>query len=280
MTKSNNPLQQFFRQPAVYVRLPSGGNFWSDGSLIPSKTNEFPVYPMTAIDEITYRTPDGLFNGQAVVSVIQSCLPNVLDAWDMPTMDVNAVLIAIRIASFGHELALTTTCPACNNEDDVGIDLRTILDQMHTPDYTVQIKQGDVEITIRPISYREQTKINISQYENQRRLNLNNESDLSDEQKIKNITDIMKQITDLTIELLKCSIVSIRVPGTLVTESQFIDEYLHNCDRGMFTKIRDTVIGLRESAEIKPMKWKCTGCGHEYDQPISLDQSNFFGNAS
>ena len=32
------------------------------------------------IDEITFKTPDALLNGQATVDVIQSCIPNIKDA--------------------------------------------------------------------------------------------------------------------------------------------------------------------------------------------------------
>ena len=74
---SNNPLKQFFRQPAIYVRLPSQGKFYPPGVLEMPATGELPVYPMTAIDEITYRTPDALFNGQATVNVLQSCVPDI-----------------------------------------------------------------------------------------------------------------------------------------------------------------------------------------------------------
>jgi hypothetical protein len=88
----NNPLQQYFRQPAIHIKLPSNGEFYPNGSLDMPPTGEIPVYPMTAIDEITYRTPDALFNGQAVVSVIQSCIPNIKDAWASPATDVNAIL--------------------------------------------------------------------------------------------------------------------------------------------------------------------------------------------
>ena len=81
---SNNPLRQYFRQPAIYVRLPSAGQFYPPGALTIPANGEIPVLPMTAIDEITYRTPDALFNGSAVVSVIQSCVPSIKDAWQMP----------------------------------------------------------------------------------------------------------------------------------------------------------------------------------------------------
>jgi hypothetical protein len=126
MTQFANPLAQYFRQPAMYLQLPSEGNFWPQGTLTATQNKEIPVLPMTAIDEITYRTPDALFNGTAVVNVIQSCIPNIKNAWDAPSVDINAILVAIRIASYGHEMELTSQCPKCETVDDYGIDLRRL----------------------------------------------------------------------------------------------------------------------------------------------------------
>ena len=53
MTQTANPLRHFFRQPAIYLRLPSNGNFWPEGDLAMPQNRELPVLPMTAIDEIT-----------------------------------------------------------------------------------------------------------------------------------------------------------------------------------------------------------------------------------
>ena len=85
----NNPLKQYFRQPAIFIQLPSQGKFYKDGALVPTANGEYPVLPMTTLDEITYRTPDALFNGTAVANVIESCVPNIRDAWAMPGMDVD-----------------------------------------------------------------------------------------------------------------------------------------------------------------------------------------------
>ena len=93
----NNPLKQYFRQPAIYIKLPSQGQFYPEGALDMPPNGELPVYPMTAIDEITYRTPDALFNGNATVNVIQSCMPNIRDPWSIPAMDVDTILVSIRI---------------------------------------------------------------------------------------------------------------------------------------------------------------------------------------
>jgi hypothetical protein len=58
----NNPLTQYFRQPAIYIRLPSQGKFYPPSALNMPPNGELPILPMTSNDEITYRTPDALFN--------------------------------------------------------------------------------------------------------------------------------------------------------------------------------------------------------------------------
>jgi hypothetical protein len=281
MTQSNNPLKQFFRQPVIYLRLPSDGNFWDDKSLTMTQNRELPVYPMTAIDEITYRTPDALFNGQAVVDVIQSCVPAIKNAWNVPSVDINSILVAVRIASYGHAMEAGTTCPGCNKEDEFVLDLRTVLDQMRVPDYTETIKQGDLEITFRPITYEQQNHSNTEQFENQRLIRIiPTSTELTDDEKLKRMTDVMKSITQLTIRALKHSIASIRTPNAIVTEPEFIEEYLTQCDRGVFEQIKERVIKLREDTELRPIKLKCPHCENEYEQPLSLDQASFFGTAS
>ena len=159
MTKSsNNPLRQFFRQPSIYLKLPSNGQFWAPDSLELPENGEIPIYPMTAIDEISYRTPDALFNGQAVINVVQSCVPAIKDAGKIPSVDLNAILVAIRIASYGHSLDINTTCPECKNEDEFSVDLRMILDSLRCPDYSEQMDQGDLQVKFKPSSYEEQNK--------------------------------------------------------------------------------------------------------------------------
>jgi rubredoxin len=280
MTQSINPLQQYFRQPAIYIRLPSAGKFWPPGSIDLPENRELPVLPMTAIDEITYRTPDALFNGQAVVTVIQSCLPNIRDAWRMPTVDVNSVLIAIRIASYGHELEISTTCPNCETESDYVLDLRNVLDQLESPDYNATMNQGDLEVTFTAMDYAQQNAINIEQFENQRMIGMIPDSDLPEEEKLARMTDLMKTITDLTIRAMVHSIAQIRTPTATVTEREHIREFLSSCDRQMFTTVRDHVVELRRKTDLKPVHLKCSNCSHEYDQQLNLDMSSFFETAS
>jgi hypothetical protein len=280
MSQSANPLKQYFRQPSVYLSLPSEGNFWPAGSINMPPNKQLPVLPMTAIDEITYRTPDALFNGSAVVNVIQSCIPDIKDAWSAPGTDLNSILVAIRIASYGHDMDISSTCPNCGNEDEYTIDLRIVLEGLQMPDYSTPLKEGDLEITFQPMAYREQNNVNLQQFEEQRVLQTVPNSNLPDEQKLEMLNQALQKITELTVSALKWNVASIRTPQVLVTDPEHIEEFLRNSDRKLFIKIRDLIIEKRNTSEFKPVQIKCASCGHEYKQTVTLDQTSFFGQAS
>lgn len=280
MTANSNPLRQYFRQPAIYLRLPSGGRYWPEGSIDMPETGELPVLPMTAIDEITYRTPDALFNGQAVISVIQSCVPAVKDAWLAPNVDLNAILTAIRIASYGHNMPIETTCPSCENTDEYELDLRTVMDQQRCPDYAQHIVSGELEVVFQPMTYRDSNHVSSLQFEEQRILQMIPNSELDQDTKIERLNEIMRKISGLTVEALKHSIAEVRTPTGTVMDPQHIEEFLQNCDRRLFNTIRDHIIELRRQTDLRPMRIACTACTKEYDQPLTLDMTSFFGPAS
>lgn len=276
----NNPLQQYFRQPAIYIRLPSQGNFYPDGTLDMPPNGEIPVYAMTAIDEITYRTPDALFNGSAVTSVVQSCVPNIKNAWAIPAVDIDTILISIRIASYGHSMEINTQCPSCKEEAEHGVDLRVLLDNIKTPDYQESLIHRDMEFFFRPMTYKDLNQNNQMQFEEQRILQTISDVNASEADRTKAMGEALKKITELTVNAMTISIAAIKTPSALVTEKSFIEDFLKNCDKNLFAQIRDRVIGLKTQSEIQPLKLKCSSCGHEYQQAITLDMTSFFADAS
>jgi len=276
----NNPLRQYFRQPSIYIRLPSAGKFYPEGALDMAPNGEIPVLPMTAVDEITYRTPDALFNGSAMVSVIQSCIPNIRDPWNIPAMDVDTILLGIRVASYGHDMELGTTCPGCKHEDNYGVDLRHVLDRMKTPDYNTSVKHRDLEFYFRPMTYKNLNDNNQSQFEQQKLLSILPDSDIAEPDKIAAISDALRKITTMTIDALCQSIAAVKTPQALVTEPEFIRELMQNCDRNVFNSVRDKIIELKTQAEMQPLDITCPECKHNYQQTFTLDMTSFFAAAS
>lgn len=276
----SNPLKQYFRQPAIYIKLPSEGRYYAAGALETTPNGEYPVLPMTTLDEITYRTPDALFNGSAVPAVIQSCVPNIKDAWGMPAMDIDTVLIAIRIATYGHEMPITTKCPACETEADYGVDLRKTLDSIGRPDYNQSLDMGDLKIVLKPMTYKQITANSMAQFEDQKTMQMLQDDSIDDQTRATKLGEILKKITAMTTHALAENIAVIVTPQAQVTDPKHISEWLANCDRAMFTKVRDHILNVKASAELQPLKVKCGNCGHEYSQAFTLDMSNFFEDAS
>jgi hypothetical protein len=244
-------------------------------------SGEIPIYPMTAIDEITYRTPDALFNGEAVVSVLASCVPNIHDAWAIPTTDLDALLIAIRIASYGHEIDIDSTCPECSTEHSYGLDLRSFMDQLKVTDYSQPFTLGDLTFYFKALNYREVTDNGLEQFEYQKTLQaLNEANNMEERDKVSRLNSMMKNLIAVTVKAMSQSIVEIRTQDTVVSDRLHIEEFLTQCDRAVFNQIRDHVIEIREENELQPLTITCPNCSHEYRQNFTLDMANFFGSAS
>ena len=64
---------------------------------------------------------DALLNGQSVVDVVQSCVPSIKNAWAVPTIDMDALLVAIRMATFGEKLEVKGQVPNTTIERAFGL---------------------------------------------------------------------------------------------------------------------------------------------------------------
>ena len=282
VTNTNNPLLKYFRQPKIYIRLPSKGNFYPKGAIEIPESGEFAVYPMTAKDELFFKTPDALINGESVVEVIKSCIPGIKDPWKMPSIDSDAVLIAIRLATYGETMEVSTKLPVTGEFRDFEIDLRSLLDQLSEFNYEQYLQINDaITVELRPTTYKEFTKTSLKTFEEQRILKLVDDDTITDENKLQAFSNSFKKLTNLTLEMVTDSIVSIDTPEGKVTDRNFITEFFNNSDKAMFDMILKHLEKMKNS--IKPMKVYSTpedianGIPAEFEVPITFDQSNFFG---
>ena len=281
---NTNPLRKYFRQPKVYLKLPSRGKFYTPGAIDIPDSGEIPVYAMTAKDELIIKTPDALLNGEATVEVIKSCIPNIKDPWKMPSIDSDAILIAIRLATYGEKLEITTKVPEVGEEKTFEIDLRMLLDQLITFEFDPFITiDDDMTVEIRPTNYKEFTENALKTFEEQRIFRLVNDTTIPDEQKLSAFATSFRKLTELTIDLVVNSIVCIDTTDGKVTDKKHIRDFFANADRDTFEKILKHLERMRDESKIKPLKVRATpeeieaGAPEEYEIPITFDQSNFFG---
>lgn len=279
-TLSNNPLAKHFRQPALHLRLPSQGKWWKMGSLELPVTGEIPIYPMTARDEITMKTPDALLNGSSTAHVIESCCPSIKNAWDMPVSDLDTLLIAIRIATYGNEMDFTAVCPHCGEQNEHAIDLTVMLSNIGLLNWEEPIKVNGLAITLKPMSYEEYNKNSLGNFNEQRLIQLSQDETLSDEEKTQRFNSLFNQLIESGIEQMSFNIHSITTEdGTTVSDRAFIKEFLDNCEKSIWEAIKAKLDGLRDSNKYNELNLTCSNneCSKEFKAPFLFEQSNFFG---
>ena len=277
-----NPLRKYFRQPKVYITLPSKGKFYPEGDIEIPETNEFPVFAMTAKDELTMKTPDALLNGAATVDVIRSCIPTIKNPWAMPSIDLDAALIAIRIATYGDQMEITTKVPGTGEERTFTIDLRQLLNKLVTKEYDTETVINDMKVSIRPLTYKEFTDASLKTFEEQRIFNLVNDDEIPDQEKLARFNVSFQKLTDLTVTSLAKSIVKIAIGDTEVTNNVHIDEFVKNADKDFYNQVLAHIETQRDLFVLEPLKVTSSeediaaGAPKEYEVPITFDQSNFF----
>jgi len=275
-SKKPNPLASYFRQPKLYIKLPSQGKYYPEGSLDVSEIGEYAVYAMTAKDELMLKTPDALMNGQATTEVIKSCIPAIKNPWQMPSIDIDAVLIAIRIATYGENMEFTSTCPKCRHFNELVFNLLGYLDHAHEFTYENEIDISPLKVFIKPYSYKEITRTNIKTLEQRKIMDIVNDNSLSEEEKLEQFGESFVKLTQLTVDVIAGCIERIETPEGIVDDSVLIKEFIENSDKSTFNAINERITDLKEKIALKSQHTKCQECEHEYDIDITMDQANFF----
>lgn len=279
MSESTNPLGKYFRQPQLYIRLPSDGKWYPNGALEMTETRELPIYAMTAIDEVTLKTPDALLNGQSTVNVIQSCAPNIKDPWVMPVVDLDAILIAIRKATYGNEMEFSTICPHCKNSNEDTLNLSALADQITCPNFDQTIKIDDLEIFLKPQNFKAVNEKNKQNYEQQKILQVIGNDQLADDEKKEQFNNLFFKILTATVDSVADSVAAIKIKNeVVVNDRSMIHEFLKNCNKDMWEKIKETIESIAKDTYLNkiPIKCKNESCLKDYETPLVFEATNFF----
>lgn len=280
-----NPLMAQMRQPKIYIRLPSNGEFWENGSLEQSENGEYPVFSMTAQDELKLKIPDALMNGQAVVDVIQHCIPNIKNGWAVPNIDMDVLLIAIRIATYGEKMNVPVKL---GEELDYGyeLDLRLVIDQLMssiTWDPIVMVNENLV-VHVRPITYKTMTQGALQTFETQKIIQIVTDESIPEEDKLRIFKESFAKLNKLTLGVITESIFNIESSTGGTSDRKHIQEFMENVDKEVFDKVKGHIDLLREQNAIKPLKIQVTDemraigiTDNEIEIPLNFDPSNFFG---
>ncbi len=283
MAENSNPLNKYFRQPSIYVTLPSRSPY-PPHVIQSSQSGEIGVQPMTAKDEIRFKTPDALMNGEGVVEVIQSCVPQIKDAWQIRSYDLDTLLIAIRIATYGETMDFTFTVPGANEQVTHSQNLPSLLDAIKGTDIQDEfVLEDGLKFSVRPLTYKDMTTASQQTFQQQKMYSAVQDSELPEDDKAKRFNESFKALTDLNSSILLKNISAITMQdGTVVSDPVQIKEFVDNANAKIIKEIENKIVALRSQGAVKPLKLKATeeqiknGAPATYEVPITFDTANFF----
>lgn len=286
--ENQSVLSKYKRQPKIYMQLPSNGKFYAENPIEKSGSGELPIYSMTAKDELAIKTPDALMSGESTVQVIQSCCPLISDPWGMPAVDLDAVLIAIRIATYGETLEMEVPIQYTEGKEvkiakeTTQVDLRQVLDSMQGKEWPTEFRLGELTFHLRPLTYKESTTFFMTTFENQRLAQVMQDSKVDDAQKLQAFKEGFKKLSQMTLDMIVKHVVAIETPDGTENNPGAIKDFFDNTDKDTFVAVQERLESIKNEWTAPPKRFKVPDeyvekGAHEYlDVPLVFDNSNFF----
>ena len=281
MAKDNtNPLSGHFRSPKIYTQLPSAGRYYTSKVVEMPDSNELPVFPMTAKDELIMRNPDALLNGEAVSQVIQSCVPNVKNARQLLSNDVDALLLAIQGASYGDDIEIKAKCPTCNEEATGSISADAVLQSMSTLEDAYVFEINDLKFEIKPFTYETTIQAGLTNFQSTR--SLQSMAEMPDDlDKLKLFNESFIKLAQLNFTIMVDVVDNISLLGdddevVVVNDKAQIREFIENCESKIGKEIESRINEVADIGVAKEGMFNCEKCDKEFTSAVAYDPVNFF----
>lgn len=284
---ANNPLSSFYRSIKLYINLPSNFKYYDDSVILNDHDFEVGIQAMTGKDEVILKNPDALLNGKAIESVIKSCVPQVVNPKKLLQVDVDALLVAIRLASYGEKIDIEAECPKCGHKNTFEVNLSENLDQIKPiPEHNeIKIRNG-LTIHMKPYTLEDTMIAQRAEFDEYKLIRQMKNESLSDEDRLRFFGQTIEKVSESTSELMARAVDRITLPdGTEVTNREHIFEYLSNSDRKLLKSIENSIKKLSDCGVNKKFSATCINevdkekkeiCKHTWDVDIDFNPVNFF----
>ncbi len=293
-----NPLAAFFRKSKLSISLPSRGKWYPKDSLLLDSFGKLPIFAMNASDDIKFRTGDATLTGKNIYEIIHSCAPGILEPENIPYIDVDTILLAIRLASYGDDFNFTVSVPNTKLTRNIKITAKKMLAEISARQEfwdekaIITDETGQrLELIIQPISLSKVFSASKTMYMQQRAMakNIDNNDTIKNDELF---SSSVETIANNAIDLFCAGISELKIIDnnnhiliTLDTEnpadSSQILQVMHSLDVEYFNAVRDHIDLQRQKYVIMSPTQESTeteiraGAPKEWTVELSFMSSNF-----
>ena len=293
-----NPLIEDLSFPPISICLPTSGYWYDDGVVDPiADPLDLEVKPIGILAEQNFRDPWLLASGKAIPRLIKEVCPAILQPEELAEVDIEAILLATRLASYGDMMKLTHKCQyknvdaegdgeGCDEENELDLNIQEFItryDQIRNfEDYMVELAAVAHKVYLRPTPYKQSLQVlrQAVKAEQTFRLfdDMTAEDFVMDSDKIGNYTQLADLTSDVTVSSIVESISYVTtVKGEKVYDKSTIREWLLAMPttetKLIVDKINELALPLRQRSEVK---YNCHACGFENKFLLELDPQRLF----
>jgi hypothetical protein len=290
-----NPLKGLFRKPKLNIGLPSRGKWYPAGTLELNSEGKVSIYALTATDDIKLKTGDPTLTGKSIYDVIQSCCPAIKDASIIPHIDMETLLLAIKVASYGETLEFVVSVPNTRLTRTIKMNSNDLFAQMNNIEWDDVLEVKDNEKTsiakIRPVSMAEVfTATRALMAQNKMLTSAIGGTEIVDEEVFSSATAIIANssidmvcdsIIELVIQRASDDSIICKLDSSLPDDKQRIKHILKSCDVEYYNVFKDHIESQKEKYVFKSgimqstEQEKMAGAPEEWEATFTLIGSNF-----
>jgi hypothetical protein len=170
-------------------------------------------------------------------------------------------------------------------EMEYTVDLRTVMDSLMSQiswDPVVPITD-DLTVFVKPMNYKQLSESAVQTFETQKILQIANNSNMSEDDKIKAFKESFGKLTEVTIGIVEKSIFRIDSSEGSTDNPKHIKEFIENADKDIFNVIQTHLENLKTINSIKPIQVSVTEemkaqgiTGESVEVPLVFDPATFF----
>jgi len=261
MSKTENPLTKFYRTATTSVKLPSRGRYYEENTVTLNDDGEISIFPMTAL--------------------IKSCVPDVSNPKKLLSCDIDVLMIAVRVASYGDNASMDADCPKCGTENTFTLNLDTLLNHTETLEDSYEvILDNNLTVYITPGRFDGLVKQQKAAFQNTKLEQAIINPDLSDEQRMKILSRVFEQVSKFNFEIVHEAVQKVLFTddeGELVeiTNKNHIGDWLMNIGKATSDKIEEKIAEINKVGIEKTLTATCTKCEHTWEARIEFNPVNF-----
>lgn len=273
-----NPLAQYTKNPIKYTRLITNNKIPYSTDVIKNPNDEFGICARSARDELLFNNPDALMNGKAVKTVIENCVPGVLNADELYLPDVEILLIGIKLATKENSYEIETECPHCKKN---GLFERNIEYLFETANFITEepkvVLENGLVLYLKPHTWKQHTEFSIQAFQHSKMMQ-HADKITSEEEKMKLFSSVLDNMAKLQFNMLTEFIMKIELPDDVIVEDKkYILEWAENLDKHTVESITEAAYKMNMNGVEHNMDVQCSECNHEWTiENIQFDPSSFF----